>query len=147
MIGARFLDYLCSVAGNNAIGSISNFTSFVLSRSMKSFEIVINGLILIPISNVVGLPLILNGTQEILACQGMSLQEYPKIRLAFQIISNSTMVQKTKKNFITNNKRKKDPSIGYFLRLLFVIKFIASGLVIKLKIKKNRSLTFTKTSI
>ena len=56
----------------------------------------LNGLILRPISNLVGLPLILNGTQEMLNGRGMSIQEYAKIGIAFESISNSTAVKKAK---------------------------------------------------
>ncbi len=56
----------------------------------------LNGLILRPISNFVGLPLILNGTQEMLNGQGISLQEYTKIGIAFEKITNSTAIKKAK---------------------------------------------------
>ncbi len=82
-IGALFFGYCGSVAKNNAVGLVFNSTSFVLSRPMKGVEITLNGLILRPISNVIGLPLILNGTQEMLAGKGLSLQEYTKIGIAF----------------------------------------------------------------
>lgn len=61
-----FFGYCGSVAVNNLVGSVFNFSSFRLSRPMRGLEITVNGLILRPISNVLGLPLILNGTQEIL---------------------------------------------------------------------------------
>lgn len=66
-IGAIFFGYCSSVAGNNAVGLIFNSISFILSRPIRGVEITVNGLILRPISNVIGLPLILNGTQEMLA--------------------------------------------------------------------------------
>jgi hypothetical protein len=96
-IGALFFGYCGSVAGNNAVGLVFNSTSFLLSRPMRGVEITLNGLILRPISNVIGLPLILNGTQEMLAGKGLSIQEYTKIGIAFERISNSTIVKKGKK--------------------------------------------------
>lgn len=65
-IGAMFFSYCCSVAGNNPVGLICNYTSFVLSRPMRGIEITLNGLILRPISNTIGIPLVLNNTQEML---------------------------------------------------------------------------------
>lgn len=96
-IGSIFFSYCGSVAGNNAVGSVFNFTSFVLSRPMRGVEITLNGLILRPISNVVGLPLILNGTQEVLAGKGLSIEESAKSGIAFETISNSNVVKKAKK--------------------------------------------------
>ncbi len=96
-IGALFFSYCGSIAGDNAAGLVFNSTSFVLSRPMRGVEITLNGLIFRPISNVIGLPLILNGTQEMLAGKGLSLQEYTKIGIAFERISNSTLVKKGRK--------------------------------------------------
>ena len=96
-IGALFFGYCGGVAGNNPVGAVCNFTSFVLSRPMRGIEITLNGLILRPISNIVGVPLILNGTQEMLEGKGLSLKEYTKIGVAFERISNSTAVKKVKK--------------------------------------------------
>ena len=96
-IGAVFFGYCGSIAGNNTVGRICNVTSFGLSRPMRGVEITLNGLILRPISNLVGLPIILNGTQEMLGGKGISLQEYTKIGIAFERLSNSTAVKKTRK--------------------------------------------------
>ena len=98
-IGALFFGYCGSVAGNNPVGLIFNSTSFVLSRPMRGVEITLNGLILRPISNTIGIPLVLNGTQEVLAGKGLSIQEYTKIGIAFERISNSKIIKKTKKIF------------------------------------------------
>lgn len=98
-IGALFFGYCGSVAGNNPVGLIFNSTSFVLSRPMRGVEITLNGLILRPISNTIGIPLVLNGTQEMLAGKGVSIQEYTKIGIAFERISNSKIIKKTKKIF------------------------------------------------
>lgn len=96
-IGALFFGYCGSVAGNNPVGSIFNFTSFALSRPMRGVEITLNGLILRPISNIVGVPLILNGTQEMLSGKGLSIEEYTKIGVAFERLNNSTAFKKIKK--------------------------------------------------
>jgi hypothetical protein len=98
-IGALFFGYCGSVAGNNPVGLIFNSTSFVLSRPMRGVEITLNALILRPISNTIGIPLVLNGTQEMLAGKGLSIQEYTKIGIAFERISNSKIIKKTKKIF------------------------------------------------
>ena len=104
-IGAVFFGYCGSVAGNNPVGLVFNSTSYVLSRPMRGVEITLNGLILGPLSNVIGLPLILNGTQEMLAGKGISIQEYTKIGIAFERITNSTIFKKTKKIYkIIRNK-------------------------------------------
>ena len=63
---------------------------------MRSVELTLNGLILRPISNLVGLPLILNGNQELLDGKGIAVQDYKKIGIAFEKINNSTVVQKVK---------------------------------------------------
>ena len=75
-IGALFFGYCGSLAGNNPVGLVFNSTSFVLSRPMRGVEITLtlNGLILRPISNVIGLPLILNGTQEMIVGKGLPIQ-------------------------------------------------------------------------
>ena len=96
-IGAMFFGYCGSIAGNNPLGLVFNSASFVLSRPMRGVEITLNGLILRPISNTIGLPLVLNGTQEMLAGKGLSIQEYAKVGIAFERISNSKVVQKIKK--------------------------------------------------
>lgn len=105
-LGAMFFGYCGSVAGNNAVGLVFNGTSYLLSRPMRGVEITLNGLILSPISNITGLPLILNGTQEILAGKGLSIQEYTKIGIAFERVTNSTAVKKVKK--ILKILREKD---------------------------------------
>lgn len=52
-LGSTFFGYFSSVAGNNPAGSVLNFTSYVLSRPMRGVELVLNGLILRPLSKVV----------------------------------------------------------------------------------------------
>jgi len=64
---------------------------------MRGVEITLNGLVLRPLSNLIGLPLILNGTQEILNGKGLSLQEYAKIGIAFERITNSKIFKKGQK--------------------------------------------------
>ena len=96
-IGAMFFGYCGSIVSNNPVGLIFNSTSFVLSRPMRGVEITLNGLILRPISNTIGISLVLNGTQEMLAGKGLSIQEYTKIGIAFERISNSKIIKKTKK--------------------------------------------------
>lgn len=104
-IGAVFFGYVGSVAGDNMVGVAFNTTSYLLSRPMRGVEITLNGLILRPISNTIGLPLILNGTQEILAGKGLSFQESVRIGLAFERLCNSTLVTKATKIYkILRNK-------------------------------------------
>lgn len=95
-VGALFFGYCGSIAGDNVVGLCFNGTSFLLSRPMRGVEITLNGLILRPISNVIGLPLLLNGTQEMLAGKGLSIEEYTKIGIAFERITNSTILKKIK---------------------------------------------------
>jgi hypothetical protein len=96
-IGALFFSYCGSAAGDNMVGLVFNSTSFLLSRPMRGVEVTLNGLLLRPISNLVGLPLVLNGTQEMLSGKGLSVEEYTKIGLALDRINNSTTVKKFKK--------------------------------------------------
>ena len=96
-IGSMFFSYCGSIAGNNLVGTVFNATSFALACPMRGVEITLNGLILRPLSKVVGLPLILNGTQGVLTGKGLSIEEYTKIGIAFERISNSTIVEKAKK--------------------------------------------------
>ena len=71
-IGAVFLAYCGGIAGNNTVGLILNSTSYVLSRPMRGVETVLNGLALTPLSNLVGVPLMLNGTQKMISGIGIS---------------------------------------------------------------------------
>ena len=96
-IGALFFGYFGSIAGNKSVKVVLNSTSFVLSRPMRGVEITLNGLILSPISNVIELPLILNNTQEMLKGKRLRIQGYRKIGIAFEKITNSTIVKKGKK--------------------------------------------------
>jgi hypothetical protein len=95
-VEAIFFGYCVGVAGNNSLGTLLNFTSYALSRPMRVVEMTLNGLILRPISNLVGLPLILNGTQKLLDGKGITIQDYKKIEIAFDRISNSIVVRKAK---------------------------------------------------
>jgi len=100
-IGSIFFAYVGTVAGNNTFGVVCNTTSYVLSRPMRGVEMVLNGLILTPISNTIGLPLILNGTSELTAGMGIHVSEYGKIAFAFERMINSNLVQKIKKVYHT----------------------------------------------
>jgi hypothetical protein len=95
-VGSVFFGYCGAVAGNNSVGIVLNTTSFVLSRPMWGLELVLNGLILTPLSNVVGLPLMLNATAEITAGMGIRLKEYKKIAFAFERVVNSKALKNIK---------------------------------------------------
>lgn len=106
-IGSIFFGYCGSIAGSNPVGSVLNFTSFLLSRPMRGVEIVVNGLFLRPISNAIGLPLLLNGTQEVLSGKGLSIEEWKNINLSFQKIRNSKVFEKATKIYkIIRNKNE-----------------------------------------
>jgi hypothetical protein len=92
-----FFAYCGSIAGDNPVILLLSSTSFMLSRPMRGLEITLNGLILRPSSNTIGLPLVLNGTQEMLAGKGLSIQEYTKIGIAFERINNLAIFKKAKK--------------------------------------------------
>ena len=96
-IGAIFFGYCGAIAGENPVGLVLNGTSYVLSRPMRGIEITLNGLILRPASRLVGLPLLLNGTQQVLEGKAPSMQEYTQIGLAFERINNSKIFKKCKK--------------------------------------------------
>jgi len=89
-LGGLVCGYFGSVAGNNTVGTIFNTSSYILTRPMRGVEITLNGLILQPLSNFTGFPLILNGTSEILAGKGINIKDYAKIYLAFERVSNVT---------------------------------------------------------
>ena len=95
-IGAMFFAYCGGVAGNNSIGAICNGTSYVLSRPMKGVEVVVNGLVLNPVSGVVGLPMMLNGTDEMTSGMGISVRNYSKVANAMDRITNSSWYKKVK---------------------------------------------------
>ena len=86
-LGGLVCGYFGSVAGNNTLGLIFNTSSYILTRPMRGVEITLNGLILQPLSNITGVPLILNGTSEILAGKGINITDYAKISLAFERVS------------------------------------------------------------
>lgn len=96
-LGSIFFGYCGAVAGNNTIGLVCNVTSATLAYPMKGVEIVLNNLILTPISNVVGLPLMINGTDTVLQGKGISVQNYLQIAASFERITNSTAVRKIRK--------------------------------------------------
>ena len=89
-LGGLVCSYFGTVAGNNTLGTIFNASSYLLTRPMRGVEITLNGLILQPLSNVTGFPLILNGTSEILAGKGINITDYAKISIAFERVSNVT---------------------------------------------------------
>jgi hypothetical protein len=57
---------------------------------MRGVEITLNGLILQPLSNLTGFPLILNGTNEILNGKGIDIRDYAQITIAFERVVNAT---------------------------------------------------------
>jgi len=89
-LGGLVCGYFGSIAGNNTVGTIFNTSSYLLTRPMRGVEITLNGLILQPLSNLTGFPLILNGTNEIIAGKGINIKDYAKINLAFERVSNVT---------------------------------------------------------
>jgi hypothetical protein len=66
---------------------------------MRGVEVVLNGLVLGPISRTTGLPLILNGTQELLNGKGLEVKDYSKIGAAFDRVSKSKLIGKVKDIF------------------------------------------------
>lgn len=96
-MGGIFFSYLGSVASNNTVGLICNTTSYVLTRPMRVVEVVLNGLILGPIANRTGLPIILNGTAEVTVGMGLTVKEYSKMGTAFEKFINSKFLKKIKK--------------------------------------------------
>ena len=64
---------------------------------MKCVELVLNGCVLRPVSQVLGLPLLLNATDELTNGIGIPIEEYAKIGLAFEHLSNSAFLKKLKR--------------------------------------------------
>ena len=64
---------------------------------MWGAEQLFNRVIFTPLSNVIGLPLILNGTEKLMKGPGFSVQNYTAIGLAFERIYNSTLLRKARK--------------------------------------------------
>ena len=89
-LGGLVCSYFGTVAGNNSFGVILNCSSYILTRPMRGVEITLNGLFLQPLSNVTGFPLMLNGTNEILAGKGIDIRDYAKISIAFERVANIT---------------------------------------------------------
>lgn len=89
-IGGLVCSYFGTVAGNSTLGTVFNASSFLLTRPMWAVETTLNGIILKPLSNVTGFPLILNGTNEILGGKGIPVTDYAKISIAFERVSNVT---------------------------------------------------------
>ena len=98
-VGAVFFGYLGCIAGNGLVGTACKSASFVLSRPMRGIEVVANKLMLVPLSNLVGVPLILNGTQELLKGKGIPLKRYAKISVAFDRVTNMAVVKKVLNSF------------------------------------------------
>ena len=96
-VGAQFFSYCGGIAGNNTVGLILNSTGYALSCPMKGVEIVLNGLLLRPLSHVVGVPFMLNGTKEIVSGVGIPVKEYSEIAFALERLMNSRAVQKINK--------------------------------------------------
>ena len=64
-VGSTYLrglvcSYFGSVAGNNTLETVFNVSSYLLTRPIRGVEITLNGIILQPISNVLGVHFILN---------------------------------------------------------------------------------------
>ena len=95
-LGSVVTGYAGSVAGDNFAGLVFNGTSWVLSRPMRGVEIVLNGIVLRPISHLTGLPVVLNGTQELLNGKGLDIRDYNKIGEAFEQLKNSKAISKAK---------------------------------------------------
>lgn len=89
-LGGLVCSYFGTIAGNNTVGTIFNASSYILTRPMYGVEMTLNGLILQPLSNITGFPLILNGTNEILAGKGINIKNYAQISIAFERVSNVT---------------------------------------------------------
>jgi hypothetical protein len=101
-LGGMVCAYFGAVAGDNAVGSILNYSSYVLTRPMRGVELTLNGLILEPLSVLTGFPLILNGTNEILAGKGINITDFAKIGASFERVSKVT--QKLKKAYNATKK-------------------------------------------
>lgn len=96
-LGSMVFGYAGSIAGNNTLGSVLNVTSYICVLPMQAVEVTLNELLLRPISNAIGLPLILNNTRVITDGQGLSFEEYKTIAIAFEKICNSSVVKKATK--------------------------------------------------
>ena len=54
---------------------------------MWAVEVTLNGLILKPISNKTGFPLLLNGTSEVLHGKGIKINDFAQISVAFEKVT------------------------------------------------------------
>lgn len=83
--------YFGSVAGNNTVGAVFNTSAYVLTRPMRGVEITVNGLVLLPLSNLTGMPMIMNGTGLITeGAVGIQVKDYAQMAFSFERITNST---------------------------------------------------------
>lgn len=105
-LGGIFFAYFGSVAGDNSLGFVLNATSYVLTRPMRMIEVTLNGLILQPISELTGFPLILNNTKELLVRKGINITDYAKISFAFERVSTSAAKKSKRLKQIINDIKK-----------------------------------------
>lgn len=94
-VGGVFFSYLSIIAGHNPIGTFFNTTSYVLTLPMKGTEVVLNGIILGPISRTTGLPLILNATDQVHNGKGILVTDFAQIGVAFERVAEKTDRVKT----------------------------------------------------
>lgn len=109
-IGSIFFSYCGYVAGNNLLGDTLKTTGYILTRPMRGVEITLNGLILQPLSNVTGVPLMLNGTNRLLIGTGINITDYAKLNASFERLVNATSKKANwfKKVYYTLKEAMKD---------------------------------------
>lgn len=108
-VTAMAFAYFSAVAGDNAVGLTFYYTSYVLSRPMWGVELVANSLVLKPVSNLIGLPMVVNGTQTMLNGEGLPVREYAKIGAAYKRLVESNWFKKARKIAqIIGSKEMKD---------------------------------------
>ncbi len=77
--GALFFSGMGLVAGDTLAGQTFNSISWILNRPMAGVEMVVNRLVLSPLTSVTGLPLLLNATKELSNGKGISTTDALRI--------------------------------------------------------------------
>jgi hypothetical protein len=96
-VGGQFMTFCGCILGNNTAGNLFTGAGYVLVIPMRLVEEVMNGLVLRPVSNLVGMPLLLNGTKEMVSGIGIPIKEYLKIAEGLERLTNTKVYKKALK--------------------------------------------------
>jgi len=78
-IGAQFFAGVGIIASDNFVGRTCNVISWTLNRPMAGVELVLNNIVLFPITKVTGIPLLLNYTKVLSNGEGVDIRTIRQI--------------------------------------------------------------------